>query len=160
MDQIAGTKGLPKRVLLGSEVGDLASTQDKKRVDDRKDEHIRDCSEPALRQFLNRMIQHGGVRSPLKKGRSYKVIWPKEEEMSEVEKAETVSKLTLANLNQSQATGEVILSSDEIRDQIYGKKPLEVKVPATISNTSPDNTPPDPSLQSPDNGIDNVDLIQ
>jgi hypothetical protein len=166
MDQIAGTKGLPKRVLLGSEVGDLASTQDKKRVDDRKDEHIRDCSEPALRQFFNRLLQYGGVR-PLSdqgkgKGKRYEIIWPKEEEMSESEKGELVVKLTTANLNQARAKGKRILSEDEIRDRVYGLEPLEEEVIVEEEKKVEDVTAtpnPDPDANT-NPSLDNVDLIQ
>ncbi len=171
MDQIAGATGLPKHVLMGSMIGDRSSTEDKKRIDDRKDEHIRDCAEPALRQFLNRMIQYGGVR-PLSlpsngnskvdrvKGNgnrpTYDVIWPKEEEMTEIEKGDLLVKLTTANLNQHNAGGKRILSEEEIRDRVLGLEPLEEdeEVIDKGSETEDDPIPP------PGPDLNNVDLIQ
>lgn len=173
MDQIAGTLGYPKRVLIGNEAGYRASEQDVNMINNRKDEHIRDCAEPTLRQFLNRMIKYGGVRSPAaakgnRKGKGisiskpYKIIWAKEEELTEEKKASVVNVLATANKNQVEADGTLILSSNEIRDQIYGKKPLEVKV--KIEEEEETSAPePEPVTPSPSNDddidIDNVELM-
>jgi hypothetical protein len=74
VDLIACAKGIPKRILLGSERGELASSQDEKawmdNVDGRRREH---CEPVILRPFINRLITVGVLPEPKEK---YAVDWP------------------------------------------------------------------------------------
>lgn len=56
LDLIAGTVGMPKRILLGSERGELASSQDENNWDSRIDERRRNWAYPMALQPLVRMM--------------------------------------------------------------------------------------------------------
>lgn len=74
MDLIAGTTGIPKRILLGSERGELASTQDHQNfgtlIVTRQSQH----TDPnIMRPFIDLMIDHGAL--PPATGDGYNVVW-------------------------------------------------------------------------------------
>ena len=72
---ISGAKGIPQRVLLGSEQAQLASSQDKENWLDRVDERRKDfCETNILREFIAR-CQSAGVL-PKTADRKYIVEWP------------------------------------------------------------------------------------
>ncbi len=74
IDLIAATRGIPKRILMGSERGELASTQDEvafaEEMDARRTDH---CEPVILRPFVDRLIDVG-VLSPSQE--EYVVEWP------------------------------------------------------------------------------------
>jgi len=81
--------GIPTRVLFGSEMGQLASSQDERNyfgmVNERQEQH----AEPdILRAFIDRLVDHGGLSAP-KKEEGYTVIWPTLFEQTEKEIAES-----------------------------------------------------------------------
>lgn len=87
MEMLSAASGIPKRILLGSERGELASSQDERNffgmVNERQENH----AEPnILRALLDRLIQYGGLTPPGEEG--YEIVWPELFEMSEKEKAE------------------------------------------------------------------------
>ena len=71
---IAAAEGIPKRILLGSERGELASTQDEKNWNDtvaaRQKEY---CEAVVLRPFVDRLIEFGVLP---KCANGYNVEWP------------------------------------------------------------------------------------
>ena len=72
---ISGTKGIPKRVLLGSERGDLASTQDQANWLGRVSERQVQYAEPRiLRALIDRLVKYSALPTP--NGGEYKVEWP------------------------------------------------------------------------------------
>lgn len=75
MSIISGTKGIPKRILLGSEVGSLASTQDQANWLGRVAERQKQFAEPRiLRAFIDRLIEYHALPPPT--GGEYIVEWP------------------------------------------------------------------------------------
>lgn len=83
---LSASSGIPKRILLGSERGELASSQDERNffgmINERQENH----AEPnILRAFIDRMIKFTALPAPKEE---YKVIWPELYELSEKEKAE------------------------------------------------------------------------
>lgn len=118
---ISGTTGIPKRILTGSERGEQASTQDRDNWNDRVSEYRLESGEPAARSLVNRLIEFGALPAPSE----YTLVWPANDELSEGEKAEVVGLLADANKAQSEAGGGLILTADEIRNDLYGKAPLE-----------------------------------
>jgi hypothetical protein len=74
LDLIAATTGIPKRILLGSERGELASSQDSESwnalVDERRQEH---CEPRILRPFVDRLVDLGVLPAPIE---CYEVRWP------------------------------------------------------------------------------------
>ncbi len=87
LDIIAGTKGVPKRILLGSERGELASSQDETNWYNRIDERRQNFAEPViLRPFIYRLI-HAKIL-PMPTSGSVYIEWPSLYEMDDREQAE------------------------------------------------------------------------
>lgn len=87
IDLISAASGIPKRILLGSERGELASSQDERNfmgmIKERQAQH----AEPnILRAFIDRMVSYGALPSYGKE--EYEVVWPERVEHTEKEKAE------------------------------------------------------------------------
>lgn len=74
LDLIAGATGIPKRILIGSERGELASSQDEtswnKKVEGRRKNH---CEPNILRPLIDRLITTGILPEPKNE---YSVKWP------------------------------------------------------------------------------------
>ena len=80
--------GIPRRILEGSERGELASSQDEKNWNDRLDSRRRDETEPSLlRPVVDRLIEIGVIPPP--RGGEYTVNWPDLSAPSNKEKADT-----------------------------------------------------------------------
>lgn len=89
LDLLAGDTGIPKRILVGSERGELASTQDESNWLTRIEQRRIQFAEPfIMRPFVDRLIEVGVLPEP-KDG--YQVDWPDLWSMSDQEQA-TVSK--------------------------------------------------------------------
>lgn len=89
LDLISGDTGIPKRILVGSERGELASTQDESNWLSRVEQRRLQYAEPfILRKFVDLMIDHSVLPEP-KDG--YQVDWPDLWSISEQEQA-TVAK--------------------------------------------------------------------
>jgi hypothetical protein len=127
---ISGQTGIPKRMLTGSERGDLASTQDKATFYGRVAERQQQYAEPQiLREFIGDMIRFGVVRLPagsdsIEDPASYTATWPNLFELNEVERAEVSSKLTGA----AQSAAKTLMTAElftagEIRQEFFGMKP-------------------------------------
>jgi hypothetical protein len=81
LDLIAGTTGIPKRILVGSERGELASTQDETAWNQRVTERQQNWAEPfLLRPFIDEMIAKGVLPVPVN---GYEVQWSSSEALSE-----------------------------------------------------------------------------
>jgi hypothetical protein len=87
VDLIAGATRIPKRILLGTERGELASSQDEEnwanRISERQEEH---CEAMILRPFVDRMIELTILPAP---NEDYAVKWPTSQAQTEKEKADT-----------------------------------------------------------------------
>jgi len=86
--KLATGSGYPRRILFGSEQGELASSQDERNylgtISERQEQH----AEPNfVRAFIDRLISIGALPPPGKDG--YTVIWPELYKASDQEKAET-----------------------------------------------------------------------
>jgi hypothetical protein len=80
-------------------------------------------AEPLLRALVDRLIEAGNLPQP--QGGEYFVEWPEEEELDEAAKGTLVSTIATANKAQFEATGQPIMTSDELRDKYLGMEPLE-----------------------------------
>lgn len=85
---IAGASSIPKRILFGSEMGELASSQDQENWAGQINERQEHFAEPmVLRAFVDRLI---GIKAlPVPKQKKYLVEWPSLFEASDKEQAET-----------------------------------------------------------------------
>jgi len=113
----AGT-GIPKRILMGSERGELASTQDREnwteRVQDRRDDY---AGPIVVRQFVDRLIEFGALPKPVE----YEVLWPAVNDLTDEQKLDVAVKYATVN----QAAGETVVTANEIRDKALGMEPLD-----------------------------------
>lgn len=114
---IAGAKGWPQRILIGSERGELASTTDQALwagvVAARQHQF---CEPSILRPLIDWSILHGVV-SPPSSG-EYVIDWPSIYQQSELERA-TVLKTQVGalKLSTSKPVGEIV-TEDEVRSQL------------------------------------------
>lgn len=144
---ISGATGIPQRILLGSERGELASTQDKENWDERVSDRRRDFAEPVVRDLVDRLVERGALPQP----EEYEVRWPEVEDLTDAERADVADKW--AGLN-AKAKGTVVLA-EEIRDRVLGLDKLTPEQLAeederTRANTPPPPVPPDDGTQTPD----------
>lgn len=92
---IAGAKGIPVRILLGSERGELASTQDKKNFNEAVKERQTDfCENQILRPLIDFFIRVGVLSQPIDD--DYSVIWDDLYEVDEKDEAEITLKRSQA----------------------------------------------------------------
>lgn len=86
LDLIAGATGIPKRILIGSERGELASSQDESNWNNLIDERRKNFVEPIiLRPFIDKMINVGILSQPKN---DYQIKWPDLQVPSEKEEAD------------------------------------------------------------------------
>jgi len=119
--QIAGSKAIPKRILTGSEMGELASSQDRENFRDQVNGRQLSYAEPTiLRQFFDRLITYKYIVAPKKGAEAYQIKWAHVQVLTEQEKAEGASKW--ASVNNTQ--GAPVFLNREIRDKWYAMPPL------------------------------------
>lgn len=94
LEAICIALGVPMRIFMGSERGELASSQDAKawnrRVKKRQKRHV---TPRIIRPFVNRLIYLGVLPVPEK---GYQVEWPELASLSELESAEVASQIAEA----------------------------------------------------------------
>jgi hypothetical protein len=119
--QISGSLGIPKRILTGSEMGELASSQDR---DNWKDQIIGRQTQYAgpyiVRQLVDRLIVYGYLPTPGKGPDAYEVKWPHIQTLTETEKSAGAQQWASTNATM----GEPVFTEAEIRDKWYGMPPL------------------------------------
>jgi hypothetical protein len=105
---IACAKGIPKRILLGSERGELASSQDETAwrdlIDERRKQH---CEPRILRPFIDRLTSFKVLPEPKQE---YNCKWPDLMLPSEKERAEVgeIKSRTLANYSNAIGADSVV----------------------------------------------------
>lgn len=118
---IAGTTGIPQRILFGSERGELASSQDENswesRVDERRQQH---CGPMILGPFVTRMIETGNL--PLPNG-DWWVVWPEASAASPEKEADIALKRAQALATYSNSLSEQIVPPSEFRPWL-GLEPM------------------------------------
>jgi uncharacterized protein len=138
MTLIAGAKGIPKRILTGSEQGELASSQDRSNwqetVKDRRTSFAEPC---VVRPLIDRLVEYGYLPEP----KEYDVRWPEMENLSATERAALAA--SYADVNAKQ--GAMVITVDEIRDWALSKDPL---TPEQIAAGAPE-PPPEPEPAAP-----------
>ena len=148
LDVIAGTYGVPKRILLGSEMGQLASGQDENNWQQRTCERRKAFASPSiLRPFINLMIETGNLPRPAGK---WKVdpVWHTESPPP-VEAATIAASRSTALATYANSPGaEYVVPKEEFRRDILGlpavsefETPLEEYEPFPAE---PEEFEPDP----------------
>jgi hypothetical protein len=148
---IAAAADIPQRILLGSERGELASSQDQATWGGRIASRQTSFAEPfILRPLIDRLIAYGVLPAP--KSGSYQVEWLSLFEMSDKEKAETAEKIAnaVAKIAPAGAT-DLVIGPDEFRERVMGwpKREIEAsllnqedEIPEDLNNNpgNPDET--------------------
>lgn len=132
LTQIAGAKSIPKRILTGSEMGELASSQDrdnwKDQINGRQTGYV---GPNIVRRLLKRLIDYGYMPAPAKGPDAYEVRWPQIQVMTEAEKSAGAQQWAATN----QTQGAPVFTEEEIRDKWYGMAPL---TPEQIKAATPE----------------------
>ncbi len=135
LTQIAGSKGIPKRILTGSEMGELASSQDRDnwrdQINGRQTEH---AGPYIVRPLVDRLIQYGYLPTPTQ----YEVRWPHIQVLTEAEKADGATKWATVNAT----TGRTVFTDEEIRDKWYSMAPLTDEQRAEMAANAPASAAP------------------
>lgn len=117
IDLLAATRGIPKRILMGSERGELASTQDTEafadEIDARRTEH---CEPVILRPFIDRMIEVGVVSEPQE---DYTVDWPDLLTKSDKDKADVGKTLTEMLVAYVNSLGADVVVPEEVFQEMF-----------------------------------------
>lgn len=117
LKQIAGTKGIPYRILTGSEMGTLASEQDAANFDSQVQDRRTGYAGPMIvRKLIDRLIEFGYLPTP----KEYTVGWPLEENLDELGKADLALKMVQVNKEQ----GGVVFTEEEVREKSFDMEPL------------------------------------
>lgn len=119
---LAATENIPQRKLLGSGIGEMTGKMEDDSFNDAVAERRETIAEPRLRLVVDRLVAAGNLPQP--KGGEYFVDWPEEEELDEAAKGALVAVIADANQKQMVATGEPVMTSNEMRDKYLGMEPL------------------------------------
>ena len=115
---ISATIGIPQRILMGSERGELASSNDQSNYDDRVQDRRTSYADPdVVRPFIERLMEFG----MLPEVEEFEVRWPEIDDLNDDQKM----LLALNAAKTNQAAGETVIEPNEIRDRILGYPPLE-----------------------------------
>lgn len=123
LNLIAGGTGIPQRILIGSESGELASSQDENSWLSRIAERRTNFADPVvIRALLDRLVELG-ILPPPTSGK-YNVQWPKSTGLSEKEQAEiaSIKSTAIVNYANSPSAGQIVTES-EFRELIMGMEP-------------------------------------
>lgn len=147
MAVVSAATGIPKRILTGSERGELASSQDDINWAARVQERRKQFAEPEiLRPFLDRMLLWGVLPEP--SGGLYQIQWPSLFELNESEKA-SVAKDRLEGLAKYTPVPETIVTPDEVREW-FGLRPLSEEQQRSIEEEDVAQDREDPNVPAED----------
>jgi hypothetical protein len=124
---VSAATGIPKRILLGSERGELASSQDKDNWAEQIEDRRLDYAEPMiLRQFIDRLIWAKILPAPGEDG--YTVEWPDLFALSEGEQATILKTKTEALATYANAPSAItIIPPDFYLSQFLGLTTKEIE---------------------------------
>lgn len=140
MQIISGTTGIPMRILLGSESGELASSQDENNWSDRVGERRNGfATERILEPFIQLMIDTGNIKKP--KGEFW-CEWP-ETQMSEEKKAAVALQRTQALVAYSNSpSAPLIMPEQEFRKTIMDLPPVSEYESEVFDEMQPEEIDP------------------
>ncbi|HEQ98826.1 MAG TPA: DUF1073 domain-containing protein [candidate division Zixibacteria bacterium] len=124
IDLISCATGIPKRILLGSERGELASSQDEKNwmdtVDSRRKQH---CEPTILRPLIDRLIKAQILPEP---SEGYSVEWPDLMTPSDKEVAEVGASRSKAVKDYMESGADSILPPEIFYEKVMGFSKEEI----------------------------------
>jgi hypothetical protein len=145
---ISAATGIPKRILLGSEQGELASSQDASNWAGHIASRQANFAEPnILRPLIDRLIGWGALPQPTQG--KYSIWWEPLFEMNDNEKADLALKWANAIQATNLAYGQPVITAEEYRGDLT---PFAAEMPPT--EIAPPEPAPAPSLdQLPGQGV-------
>lgn len=151
LTQIAGSLGIPKRILTGSEMGELASSQDRENWRDQIVGRQTGYAGPYIvRQLVDRLIEYGYLPAPKKGPREYEVRWSQMQVLTQQEKVAGASGWATVNATQ----GSVVFTDEEIRDKWEGMAPLTDEQREEIKKRKEEAAPsPAPPVEEEDEDL-------
>lgn len=122
IDLIAGTTGIPKRILLGTERGELSSIQDENNWSARVDERRKNFITPMiLRPLVQKLIDTGNLPAP--QGMFW-VEWPEAVSLDPVQRSQVASNRSASLANYVRSPGaELVVPPQEFRKEFLGLEP-------------------------------------
>jgi len=151
LDMVAAGKRIPKRVLLGSELGELASTMDLVRwfrqIKSRREQF---CEPSIIRPFFDRLVEVGILKR--KQAAQYNVKWddllsPSDKEKADVAKTRAEATATFLN-----SGGDTVIPIEKFLGWL-GCTPEEIKGIMEKLSTQLQELPPE-DLPNPEDGDD------
>lgn len=140
---ISSATGIPQRILLGSEQGKMASTQDEVNWNGRIADRQINWAEPVvLRPFIDRLIKAGGLPNP---GNEYTVTWPSLFELSDKEKAQIgllkarAVGVYVGTAGGNLAASETVVPAEEFRRELLNLRSEKVENAAAKGGGQADN---------------------
>lgn len=135
LELISGTTGIPKRILTGSERGELASSQDERAWQGRIAERRQNFVVPSIvRQFVDLCVSLSILPAP---SRGYVAEWPQGSELNPKEQAEVAAKKAQAvKAYMSSPQAQAVYMPGEFRESIG--------LPAEPAEGWPEETVPNP----------------
>ncbi len=119
VELIAGATGIPKRILVGSERGELSSEQDETAWNQRVDERKEQYAEPfVLRPLLDEFVAKGVL--PVPKDEDYDVIWPKNTQISEDKQSQIAERKANALAKFAEGKSVEVMPADIFLTEIMG----------------------------------------
>jgi len=142
---ISGTCAIPKRILLGNEAGELASSQDEtnwnKQITDRQNNF---CETEIIDKFIDYMIDLN-VITTLPNKKTYTWEWPPLSSVSPKDKAETASKLAGAIAAYANSpTAETVIPPKQFVEDVLEMEYREAEIDEIIAK---ENAEIDKSLE-------------
>lgn len=142
---MAAATGIPQRIMLGAEAGQLASDQDRANWADRIKERRNVFAEPnVLKPFIDALTNAGILPEEEAAKRDFK--WPATFEMTPLESAQMMAQKARAVINLSKhfLDGEPLLSKEEARElvglppkPVNGTIPARVDFPSSVNGVGP-----------------------
>lgn len=134
LDLISGASGIPKRILVGNEAGELASTQDETAWQGRVAERREQFATPTvLEPLLRRGLSQGWLSGTLGA-----IEWPESDTLGERGRAEVADMVSRACAQFTNIMGDPPVTEDEFRATLgYDPKPPSPE-PDPLDETDPD----------------------
>lgn len=166
LDLIAGTLGIPKRILIGSERGELASGQDENNWSQRVEERRENYAAPVILQpLVSKLIETGNLAKPIGE---FFIEFPDAGALGPQQEAEVSKLRTEALAAFVNAPGaDMVVPINEFRESFLGLEPLEDEELAEIEELLagvpddgeleevPSDDPDEEEANTPDSDVEN-----